>query len=175
MFYNGHEFFGGPETPEHVAAFYYGMMAPWYQVHYRNVESFKRQGDRIVIGLEGNSKIEIDFQTKRYSVTVNGAEIARDGDTFCPIGKDRIGFYSRTGKELSSPLPKGWDPGAIAALALYEDRAEEFAISRSGGRLTVEAPAGRPIMVFRDGAAARKKMNVAARASSLAPSSSRLR
>jgi hypothetical protein len=23
LFYNGHEFFGGPETPEHMAEFYY--------------------------------------------------------------------------------------------------------------------------------------------------------
>jgi len=160
LFYNGHEFFGGPENPEHLASYYYGMMVPWYQVHYRDVESFRREGDRTVIGLEGNSSVDIDWKNSRYSVTVNGAEIARDGDTFCPVGSDRVAFYSRTGKRLSAPLPQGWQPEAIAALALYIDKAEEVPVSTAGGKITVDAPAERPVMVFRDGAAARKKMNV---------------
>jgi hypothetical protein len=162
LFYNGHEFFGsaGAETPEHLVDYYYGMLVPWYQVHYRNVESFRREGERTVIGLEGDSRIDIDWSTGRYSVTVNGAEIARDGDTFCPIGSDRIAFYSKTGKRLSAPLPKGWDPRAIAALALYADKAEEVTVAKTGATMTVEAPAGRPIMIFRDGAAARKKMRI---------------
>jgi hypothetical protein len=162
LFYNGHEFFGGAgaETPEHLVSYYYGMLVPWYQVHYRDVESFRRDGDRTVIGLEGNSGIDIDWKNSRYSVTVNGVEIARDGDTFCPIGSDRIAFYSKTGKRFSAPLPKGWDPGAIAALALYADKAEEVPVAKTGATVTVEAPAGRPVMVFRDGAAARKRMHV---------------
>lgn len=160
LFYNGHEFFGGPENPEHLAAFYYGMMAPWFQVHYRNVESYRRDGDRTVIGLAGNSSIDIDWKNSRYTVTVNGVEIAKDGDTFCPIGSDRIAFYSKRGAKLSAPLPAGWNAQAIAALALYPERAEEAPLSKAGGMLAVDAPPGRPIIVFRDGAAARKKMVV---------------
>ena len=113
-----------------------------------------------MIGLEGNSTIDIDWKNSRYAVTVNGAEVARDGDTFCPVGSDRIAFYSKTGKRLSAALPKGWDADAIAALALYEDKAEEVAVSKGGGRVTVEVTAGRPVMVFRDGAAARKRMGL---------------
>ena len=161
LFYNGHEFFGGgAETPEHLTDFYYGMMVPWFQVHYRDVESYQREGDRTVMGLAGNSQIDIDWKNSRYTVTVNGVEIARDGATFCPIGEDRIAFYSKTGKELSAPLPKGWDPGAVVALALFADRAEEVPVSKSGGKLTVTTQAGRPVMVFRDGPAARKRMHV---------------
>jgi hypothetical protein len=160
LFYNGHEFFGGAETPERLTNYYYSELVPWYQVHYRDVESFRRDGDRTVIGLAGNSSIDIDWKTMRYTVTVNGAEVAKDGDTFCPVGNDRIAFYSKTGRKLSAPLPRGWDPAAIAALALYEDKAEEAPMVKSGGRVTVDAPAGRPIVVFREGAAARKRMRV---------------
>ena len=160
LFYNGHEFFGGAETPEHLVDYYYGIMVPWFQVHYRDIESFRRDGDRTVIGLTGNSKIDIDWKNRRYSVTVNGAEIASDGDTFCPLGEDRIAFYSRTGKELSAPLPRNWDANAVAALALYSDHAEEVPVSKSAGRIGVMAPARRPVMVFRDGAAARQRMHV---------------
>jgi hypothetical protein len=91
---------------------------------------------------------------------VTGAQVAKDGDTFCPVGNDRIAFYSRKGGWLSAPLPAGWNPQAIAALALYPDRAEEVPVSKEGGKLTVDATPGRPILVFRDGAAARKKMGL---------------
>lgn len=160
FFYNGHEFFGGPETPEHLAAFYYGVMVPWYQVHYRDVESYRREGDRTVIGLAGNSSIDLDWKNNRYTVTVNGTEVAGNGNTFCPVGNDRIAFYSRNGGRLSAPLPAGWNPQTIAALALFSGHAEEVPASGNGGTLAVDAPAGRPIVVFREGEAARKKMGV---------------
>lgn len=160
LFYNGHEFFGGPETPDHLAAFYYSEMVPWYQVHYKEVESYRREGDRTVIGLASNSSIDIDWKNNRYSVKVNGVEVARDGNTFCPIGADRIAFYSKTGARLSAPLPAGWDAKKIGALALYPDHAEEERISLTGSKVEVDAPAGRPIMVFGDGAAAHGKLMV---------------
>ncbi|HEY3841070.1 MAG TPA: endo-alpha-N-acetylgalactosaminidase family protein [Bryobacteraceae bacterium] len=160
LFYNGHEFFGGPETPEHLTAFYYSEMVPWYQVHYRDVVSYKREGDRTVIGLEGNSSIDIDWKTSRYTVTVNGVEVAKDGDTFCPVGRDRIAFYSRKGGQLSAPLPSDWNAGSIAALALYSDHAEEVPVSKARGKLTIDVQAGKPVLIFRDGAEARRKMAV---------------
>ena len=153
LFYNGHEFFGGPETPEHYADLYYEMMVPWYQVHDRAIESYRREGDRTVIGLAGNSAIDIDWKALRYSVTVNGAEVARDGDVFCPIGNDRIAFYSRKGATLSAPLPAGWKPEALAALALYTDRAEDAKFSVTGEKINVLVAANRPVIVFRDAAA----------------------
>jgi len=160
LFYNGHEFFGGLETPERLAQFYYSEMVPWYQVHYRAVESYRREGERTVIGLAGNSSIDIDWKNSRYTVTVNGVEVARDGDTFCPIGNDRIAFYSKKGARLSAPLPAAWNGESIAALALFPDHAEEARFTLASGKLAVDAAPGRPIVVFRDGAAARKRMGL---------------
>ena len=142
-----------------MADYYYGMLVPWYQVHYRNIESYKRDGERTLIGLEGDSSIDIDWKNLRYTVKVNGVEVAKDGSTFCPIGSDRIAFYSRAGAQLEAPLPAGWNPKEIAGLALFTDRMEEAAISISQGKLRVDSSPGRPIIVFRDGAAARKRMN----------------
>ena len=157
LFFNGHEFPGFPDgTVEHLAAIYYGELVPWYAIHYRNIESFRREGDRTVVGLEGKSSIDIDWKTNAYSVVVNGAEVARDGDTFCPIGEDRIAFYSKSGARLTAPLPKGWNPAAIAGFALFTDHADPVEVTAIGGKLGVDAPAGRPILVFRDGAAGRK-------------------
>jgi hypothetical protein len=155
FFYNGHEFPWLPKEDweREFANFYYGKLVPWYQVHYRNIESFLRDGDRTVIGLEGNSRIDLDWKTNAYSVTVGGVEVARDGDTFCPIGLDRVAFYARTAKQLSAPLPEGWDANAIVALTLSADKAEAASVAVREGKLMVEAQAERPVMVFRDAAA----------------------
>jgi hypothetical protein len=80
--------------------------------------------------------------------------VARDGDVFCPIGSDRIAFYSRKGAALSAPLPTGWRPESLAALTLYTDHAEDAKVSLAGGRVTVAVPANRPVIVFRDAASA---------------------
>ncbi len=160
LFYNGHEFFGGPETPEHLADFYYSEMVPWFQVHYKEIESYRRDGDRTHIGLEANSSIDIDWKAKTYSLTLHGVEVARNGDTFCPVGDDRIAFYSKRGGRLTAPMPQGWDPHSIAAFALFPDHAEEAPVTQSAGKLTVDAQAARPIMLFRYGAAARRQLAV---------------
>jgi hypothetical protein len=149
FFYNGHEF---PWLPaenweRHFTSFYYGTLVPWYQVHYRNIEAYLRDGDRTVIGLEGNSRIDLDWKNDLYSVTVDGVEVARNGDTFCPIGKDRVAFYSRTAKQLSAPLPEGWDANTIYARALWM---EGTSVKVLDGKLIVNVQAEHPVMVFRN-------------------------
>jgi hypothetical protein len=162
FFWNGHEFPSiSSASTDHLVDFYYGILIPWFQVHYRNVETFRREGDHTLIGLEGNSSIDLDWKNNLYKVTVNGVEVARDGDTTCPAGADRIAFYSKTGKELSAPLPSGWNAGGAVAMALYADKAEEIPVSASGGKLTLSAPARRPVMVFRDRAAAKAALRIA--------------
>jgi hypothetical protein len=155
FFYNGHEYPWLPEEnwePE-FTRFYYSELVPWYQVHYRNIEAYLRDGDRTVISLEGNSKIDLDWKSDSYSVTVNGIEVARDGDTFCPIGQDRVAFYSRTAKQLSAPVPAGWDAGRIVGLTLSGDKTTVAQVSVRDGNLVVNLQAERPVIVFRDAAA----------------------
>jgi hypothetical protein len=157
FFYNGHEFPWLPEEnwEREFTKFYYGNLVPWYQVHYRNIEAFLREGDRTVISLEGNSRIDVDWRTEQYSVTVNGVDVARDGDTFCPIGKDRVAFYSRTPKELSAPLPEGWDANAVVGRTMSGDKTEAATVAVRDGKLVVKVQAERAVMVFRDAGAAR--------------------
>jgi hypothetical protein len=154
LFYNGHEFPWVPaeDWEREFANFYYAKLVPWYQVHYRNIEAFLRDGDRTVISLEGNSKIDIDWSREEYSVTVNGAEVAHNGDTFCPIGKDRVAFYSRTAKELSAPLPEGWDASALVARTLSAEKSEPAKFTVRDGKIIVNVQPERPVMVFHCGA-----------------------
>jgi hypothetical protein len=155
FFYNGHGFpWITTETNlEDFVEFFWQTIVPWYQIHYKNIETFHRDGDHTVIGLEGNSEIDIDWKENRYSVVVNGAEIARDGDTFCPLGKDRIAFYSKNAAELSAPLPAGWDAKQTSALSLFAQVAVPQPMTVRNGKITVKVPAKRAVVVFRDQAA----------------------
>jgi len=82
---------------------------------------------------------------------VNGVDVARDGDTFCPIGKDRVAFYSGAAKQLSAPLPEGWDANSVVAVTMSGDKKEAASLSVRDGKLIVNVQAERPVMVFRDG------------------------
>ena len=134
------------------------MWVPWFKLHSRNIELFHRDGERTVIGLEGNSHLDLDWTNKTYSVTLDGAEIARDGSTFCPLDEDRIAFYSTADKQLSAPLPHGWDAGKVAAIVLSSEKAEPFEIKVENGKVQVSVPAQKPIIVYRDGERAKKRL-----------------
>ena len=137
---------------------FYLHWVPWFKLHNRNIESFQRDGERTVIGLEGNSRVDLDWANKTYSVTLDGAEVARDGSTFCPLDTERIALYSTTAKELTPSLPRGWVAASIAAIALSTDKAEMLETKVEGGKLRVSVPAGRPVMVYREGEKAKKRL-----------------
>jgi hypothetical protein len=163
FFYNGHGFpwITAETNLEDFVEFFWQTIVPWYQTHYKNIETFHRDGDRTVIGLEGNSKIDIDWKTGQYAITVNGAEVARDGDTFCPIGNDRIAFYSRTAKRMLARLPADWDTRRMAAFELYADHVEPVpGIGIGDGKVSVRVPARRAVVLFRDGAGPRPSVNI---------------
>ncbi|HVO97963.1 MAG TPA: hypothetical protein VMT15_07840 [Bryobacteraceae bacterium] len=152
FFYNGRDIpvLGGDDWERQFAAFYYGILVPWYQVHDRNIEAYLRDGDRTVLSLEGNSRIDLDWKTDQYSIAVAGVEIARDGDTVCPIGQDRVAFYSHAAKTFSAPIPDGWDANAVVAMTLFADKPERTPVSTRDGKLTVSVQPERPVMVYRD-------------------------
>jgi hypothetical protein len=160
LFYNGcmHLILRNDIERKDVTDLYYLDLVPWFKIMSRNIESFQREGDRTVIGLEGNSRIEQDWAAKTYSVIVEGVEIARDLATFCRLGKDRVAFYAQTERELSVPLPKDWRPADAVAIALSTDTSEPLAFDVADGHIRVRVPAQRPVMVFQDGAAARKRI-----------------
>ncbi len=151
LFFNGHGFpwITAETNPDEFVSLFYESIVPWYLTHYRNIESFRREGDRTVIGLEGNSRIDIDWNASKYSVVIEGAEVAKDGDTFCPVGKDRIAFYSPQAKELSASLPREWDPKKMRAYALFANRKEPVEFRVRDAKVTLAVTARRPVMLFR--------------------------
>lgn len=155
LFWNGHGFVGlGSPSVDQAVDFYYEVLLPWMQVHARDVESFRRDGDRVVIGLKG-ATLDLDRKANTYAVKVGDVEIARDGDTFCPFGDDRIAFYAHADKTLTAALPSGWNADEVVARALSVDQAEPVPVSFAEGKVSVSVTARRPVMLFRNEAALR--------------------
>ena len=131
-----------------IADFYFLTVLPWMQIHDHDVESYKREGFRSVIGLSDRSSLDVNWMTREYSVVAGGVEVASNEATFCPIDADRIAFYSRRSRRLEAAVPPAWDSSKIVAWALYVDHREAIPVEVESGKIIVMAPAGRPIVVY---------------------------
>ncbi len=152
LFYNGyaHASFRDGGDLRATTDLYYLMMVPWFKLHGRNVESFRREGDRTVVELEGNAVADMDWAKQTYTVSIDGSEVARDLATYCPLDDHRIAFYSASARELSAPLPAGWDAGRIAGSALSASGREAVPVTVRDGRVVVAVDAQTPVIVYRD-------------------------
>lgn len=144
--------------PKEMTDWVYIYTLPWMKVRFLDIETFRRDGMRTVIGLEGGGEIDLDWQKKTYSVSVDGAEIARDSSTFCPVDQSRIAFYSLQASRLSAPLPMGWDAQKIAAIALSVEKPHELQVTVENGKISVSVPPRQPVMVYRDGVEVRQRL-----------------
>jgi hypothetical protein len=157
FFYGGcpHSILRGDMDRTKITDTWYLDLLPWFHLHTLNIESFDRDGDRVRIGLEGNSHIVLDWATKKYSIVLDGVEVARDDSTFCPVDNDKIAFYALVPQTLTATLPKGWKAEAMAAVALSTDKRIPVDFHVDGNQIRVSASAQQPIMIFRKKEAAR--------------------
>jgi len=145
-----HSIFNGDAPIAQRLDSFYLAMVPWFRQHMLNIEGFERTGEKTVTRLEGDgNRVEIDWEKKSYSMTLDGAEVARDNTTFCPLGNDRIAMYSIAAGPLTATLPAGWNPKEIAASALFPDRKEPVAFALADRRVTLQMVARRPVMIYR--------------------------
>jgi hypothetical protein len=164
FFYNApaHSFFRNDTDLRSVTDMFYLMMVPWFLLHAREIESFRRDGDRAVIRLAGNASIDLDSGRQTYAITIDGAEVARNASTFCPVDSDRIAFYSVEAAELTAKLPSTWDRRAIAAFALTTERPLEMPMVVENELVKVAVRAQQPVIVYRDAALAHRRLSRAA-------------
>ena len=156
MFYGEaqHSIFNGDAPINNILDSFYLAMVPWFRLHLLNIEGFERVKDRTTTILEGSgNRVDIDWEKKSYSVTLDGAEVARDSSTFCPLGKDRIAMYSIADGPLVATLPSTWDTQDITAKALFADRTEPMKFDLASRRVMVQMPARRPVILYRGQAA----------------------
>lgn len=137
-------------TMDDLGEIYYLITLPWIKLHQRNIESYEREGERIVIGLGQGSWIEIDWTSKHYAVTLDGIEILRDSALTCTVDKDRIAFYALQDGTLTHPLPADWEAGDIVAHALFVDHREKVPVQVVDGHIRVSMSPRRPVIVYRN-------------------------
>jgi hypothetical protein len=55
---------------------------------------------------------------------------------------------------LQAILPSGWDAGKIVGWALFADHREQVPVRVESNRISVDIPASRPMIVYRNATAA---------------------
>jgi len=152
LFYNGcpHAIVRADMSLDDALDTFYLLMVPWFLLHARNIESFRHVENRSFIGLEGNATIEVDWSDKSYSALLNGVPILGDTSTFCPLGDDRIAFYSIATKELSAQLPASWSANEILAAKLGVNGPEEFRVDVKRNQIVASVQARQPVIVYRN-------------------------
>jgi len=128
--------------------FYYLIVLPYNKVHLLDVETYTARGAMREIGLERDSKIAMDAASASYKAVCNGATIAIDESTTCPVDESRIAFYSRAGGRLSYPVRPAWKASEITARVLTIDGRKPFPIRTENGQIVVDCPARIPVMVY---------------------------
>ena len=128
---------------------YLGLL-PWFHLHTLPIESFRREGGTVQIGMTPDAQITVDWAAKTYSITLNGAEIATHDSVSCPINEDKLAFYSLSPKTLRTPLPANWDPNEIAAMTLSAETRTSTPVRVSNGTIEVTTVAQQPILVYRN-------------------------
>jgi hypothetical protein len=128
--------------------FYYLAVLPYNKFHLLDVETYAVRGTMREIGLEGDSKIVMDAASASYQVVLNGATIAIEEATTCPLDENRVAFYSRAGGRLRYPVPRAWKASEITARALTIDGRKPFPVRTEGGQIVVDCPARIPVMVY---------------------------
>ena len=153
-----HTFFRASTDLRTITDNFYLTQLPWHIIHPRNITAFQRQGERTTISYEGNARADLDWATQAHSVVADGVEIARDGALFAPYGAGRLAFYALTARELSHPLPAGWNPDRLVAIALSATKPREVAHRVENGHVRLMVDAQQPVILYRDGAAARRRL-----------------
>jgi len=159
LFYNGcsHAIVRADMSLNDALDTFYLVMVPWFQLHARNIESFRRDGERTVIGLENNAVIDIDWSGKTYAALLDGVPICSDSGTFCPLDENRIAFYSLSARELSAQLPKGWSATELRAARLTATGPEEFHVKVEGAQIRASVEGRQPVIVYKNDAVRRKR------------------
>lgn len=153
MFYGEaqHSIFEGNTPIEHILDSFYLAMVPWFRLHLLNIEDFERNQSRTLTTFEGDGNhVDIDWGKQTYSVFLDGTQVAKDGATFCPLGKDRIAMYSVADVSLTATIPAGWDPEKVTGAILSPAGNEPVTLQRDGRRVTVDVHAHQPVMLWRD-------------------------
>lgn len=146
---------GGPrfmtrfdEDRLNVAETFYLQALPWILLHRRNILSFKEDGTESHIEIEGG-EIRVSLETGEYSVVIGEREVATPTWVACPLGDDRLVFYSVAARTFRIPMPAGWNAQSLKAHSPTKTGMQPAEISHANGEMIVAVAPRRPVIVSR--------------------------
>jgi hypothetical protein len=98
--------------------------------------------------LEG-AEINVLLKTGKYFAAVNGVQVASEDWVACPIGSDRIVFYSADARTLRQPVPVGWDSQNLTAVTTTKSAPQPLKVQPQNGEIVIDVAARSPIIVSR--------------------------
>jgi hypothetical protein len=152
---NLHDILSAGIDRQQITDHYYLIMVPWLHLAGHEIESFERDGERARIDLEGNHRIEIDNEAKKYRVMLAGVEAADQDATYCKLDADRMCFYSLRAQELSVAWPAGWNAQEAVAVGLSLQKREQVVFRVDSGILRITVAERQPVILYRNRALAR--------------------
>ncbi len=85
----------------------------------------------------------------KYSAVVNGVQVASEDWVACPLGSDRIVFYSTDARTLRHPIPAGWDSQNLKAVTATKSAPQPLKVQPQNGEIVIAVAARSPIIVSR--------------------------
>jgi hypothetical protein len=131
-----------------VAERFYLQAVPWMLLHRKNIIGFIDNGRSARILVEG-AEIEVSLETGRYTVTLNGKPVSTESWVACPLGINRIVFYSIAPQTLRYAIPDGWDGRTLKAILATADGSRSFDIETQNREIVVHIAARTPVIISR--------------------------
>jgi hypothetical protein len=131
-----------------VAETFYLQAVPWMLLHRRNILSFIDNEDEARIGIE-DGEIRVSLRTGKYSATLNGTQVATESWVACPVGSDRIVFYSIDARTLRFPVPSGWDVQNMKAATATKEGPRPIKLQVHQGDIIVDVTARNAVFISR--------------------------
>ncbi len=137
-------------TPDqHITDRYYLITLPWSRLAAKGVTGYWRDGNLQRVTYEGGDYVEADLEAGSYKVVCGGYIIAQNYVTTTPIGRHEIAVYSTRPQRLSIPFPPGWSKLEKAFVEVLDSGGNRTPMNYrlNNGRIEIEAPASRPVIV----------------------------
>jgi hypothetical protein len=128
---------------------FYLVVLPWNKLYSKKMDSYVKRGTVERVTYEDGSYVEIDHETKKYVVQVNGEVISKDFTCFVPKGDNVYFGYSKDGGPFSYPVPKRWKKTLdVKVEKLGEDgKTEPTDLQLENGLLSFAAEPGAPYKI----------------------------
>lgn len=142
---------GRGKTLRGLVLAHYLVNVPYLLLRSRLIERFESLDAGVRIHYEspnGASYVDVDLQTQRYRVVVDGRLIAGDDATFAPSPQDGAWLaFSKHERELVVQTPAGWERSSEVAAHELTERGPGASVACviAGDRLKLQLRAGVPV------------------------------